>query len=368
MKVVLVLVLVLVLGAVAGCSGTSEFKVDPSFDPTRPQRIAVLPFVDRATGDNFLSKPFTPAMDIVPILSDDRLTREHGPTIFRQELVSNVRRGTAYVIPPDLVDGALKKHKVDVLAEYDAEDRAAVAKRFGKLLDADVIAFGEVTHWDRRFYVIDTEVWAGLRLELRAAVDGRRLAWAEVSDFESYGASDLPIATSGIDVVLMTVGNALKGLGNTSFALLAHDVSRQIMEGLRIAAVRGKYGEEALAKAAAPPEVKLVAHSAEGPLAVGATLLVVAVGDPNCQVVFRIGVATGPTLMSEVAPGTSIGTRPILPGDRFRDEKLVIRFVSPLLRSTVVMVEAPLLSTADDLAAAAPGPPGSAGAAKGGTR
>lgn len=350
--------LVLLLGAAAaatGCAGTAEFRADPNFDPARVQRVAVLPFVDRATGDSYVSVPFAAAVDVMPILSDDRLTRENGPTVFRHQVVENIRRGTLYLIPLEIIDTTLQKQGLKVLAEYDDTNRLEVAKKLGKLLEADLVVFGEVTRWDRSYYLIASRVSAGLRLEVRSAADGQVILFGNLEDSRSAGITNIPISADAVGAALSVFGNSIKGLSNVNFGILAHDITKRILEEIRAVSVKARYGDAVLARTG-PPEVRLAAHSAESPLKAGDPLIVVAVGDPFAQAAFRVGRASLPISMNEIAPGTYLGVRLILADDRFEDEKVTIRFVSPLLKASAVTIDQPRVSTAKPKAPAKGGP------------
>ena len=82
----------------AGCAAPRT-RSAPGFDPRVPLRVAVLPFVDRASGDDLVSRPLTAGIDLVPILSDDALTREHAATLVRVAFQANLERSGLRVLP-----------------------------------------------------------------------------------------------------------------------------------------------------------------------------------------------------------------------------------------------------------------------------
>ena len=58
------------LAIAPGC-GTAEYRRAKGFDPRVPLRVAVLPFIDTASGDNIVSVAFATTLDLVPVLSDE---------------------------------------------------------------------------------------------------------------------------------------------------------------------------------------------------------------------------------------------------------------------------------------------------------
>jgi hypothetical protein len=276
---------------VQGCSSAQHRRAE-GFDPRVPLRVAVLPFIDRAEGDNLASKPLALFLDLLPVLSDDALTREHAATIFREKFQGNLHRTHLDVVDLHVVDSLLLHRKLDVPPMYE-QDRAAAARQLGDALGADAVLFGTVTEWDRDYYLVESIVRAGLEVELRDTVTGGLLFDAQVHDVETSGISKLPVAYSPDGAIQAVLVESFKGLRNTLFITLTDDIARQIVEGLAAPAE-----ERALGRA---PEVYFVAHSAQGRLAAGDELVVVAIGTADARATFQIGDGP-PVPMNESCP------------------------------------------------------------------
>ncbi len=333
-----------VLALLPACAAPASFEVDPKFADLGPRRVAILPFVDRASGDQLLSRPFVALVDLLPVLSDDELTREHAPTILRLQLAANLHRSAHVILPLEVVDAKIAKHGIDVRAAYDRKDRDRVARELGEALDAELLLFGEVTSWDRSFYFLESRIEVGLRLEARYAPDGRRTFLGEVEESRSAGILELPVSTDAVGAGFSVFGNALKGLGSSGFAVLSHDVTRRMIDEGRAAIVRARYGEAFAAKPG-PPSIAFAAFTPQGFVAPGDEVLVVASGDPHALATFRFGTCHCPTHMNEVAPGVYVGVKRVLPGEAFDRERLTVRLVSPLLQAATLTVQAPTLSS-----------------------
>jgi hypothetical protein len=328
------LLFVVALPALQGCASSSCHRAE-GFDPRVPLRVAVLPFVDRAAGDSLVSAPLVLAIDLLPVLSDDGLTRAHAATLFREKFQGNLHRTALDVVDLHVVDSLLIHRHLDALPLYDG-DRAAAARLLGEALGADAVLFGTVTEWDREWYLVESVARAGLAVELRDTVTGGLLFDAEVHDAESSGISKLPVAYSPDGAVQAILVEALKGLRNTLFVTLSDDIARQIVLGLAPSAT-----ERALGVA---PEVHFVAHSAAGPLAPGEELVVVAIGSPDCRATFQVGDGA-PVPMTESASGRYRGALRISTAHVWRGERLTVRLVSrQLLASTMTVGRPPLMT------------------------
>ncbi len=315
----------------AGCSSALHRRAD-GFDPRVPLRVAVLPFVDRSTGDAVVSKPLTAVVDLLPILSDDKLTKENAASIFRTQFAGNLHRTPLAMVDLHVVDSLIDHRRMDILAAYD-RDRVAGAKALGGVLGADALVFGWVLEWDRDYYGLESAVRAGLRVELRDTTTGGILFESEVRDSKYAGISKVPIAYSPEGAIQSAIVEPLKGLRNTVFATLADDISRASIAGLAPTA------EE---RAAAPaPRIYFVAHSGSGPLRPGDELVVVAVADPGLRATFQVDEDYAPVPMTEGAPGSYRGTLRISPAHPFKGETLRVRGVSASLAASTMTVGRP---------------------------
>lgn len=335
--------LALLLLATSGCA-SSRLERAPGFDPRVPLRVAVLPFVDRASGDTLVSRPLVAALDLVPILSDDGATRAHAPTLLREKVQGNLHRTQLDVVDLHVVDSLLLHRGLDALALNQAAseaERAAAARRAADALGADAVVFGEVTEWDREWYLVESVARVGLALELRDGATGGLLYSGEVHDAESSGVSKLPIAYSPDGAAQAVLVQALRGLRNTLFVTLSDDVARQVVLGL---------GAPAEARAAArAPRVHAVATSAAPgePLRPDEPLVVVALGDPGGRATFRVGDGA-PVPMAETSPGRYRGAVRASPAHGWQDAPVTVRLVSPELLASTMTVAAGLRTSPPD--------------------
>lgn len=325
----LALLLALPVLATSGCA-SSRLERAPGFDPRAPLRVAVLPFVDRAGGDALVSRPLVAALDLVPILSDDGATRAHAATLLREKVQGNLHRTHLDVVDLHVVDSLLLHRRLDGLALSEG-DRAAAARRAADALGADAVVFGEVTEWDREWYLVESVARVGLALELRDGATGGLLYSGEVHDAEASGISKLPIAYSPDGAAQAVLVQALRGLRNTLFVALSDDVARQVVLGLGAPA-------EARAGGRAPRVHAVAASAAPGePLGPDEPLVVVALGDPGARATFRVGDGA-PVPMTETSPGRYRGAVRASPAHGWQDAPVTVRLVSrDLLASTMTV-------------------------------
>lgn len=329
-------VLVALLAAVSAGCGSQTFKKSEGFDPRVPLRVAVLPFVDRSTGDNLVSKPFTGALDLVPVLSDDSLAKQNAATIMRINFAENLRRTPLDVVDLHVVDSILARRKIQALPAYEG-NRVGEARRLGAALGVDAVCFGEVLEWDRQYYVVESVAFAGLKIQLRETTTGAILFESEVRDTEASGVSKLPIATDAAGAAAALIVEPIKGLRISVLGQLADDISRQIVEGLVPSA-------EARAAAKAP-RIHFVAHSSQGALGPGDRLIVVAIGDPGARATFRLSGGLPELPMSESAPGCYQGSFTLSKSHILKNESVTVRLVSrELLASTFTVARPPIRS------------------------
>lgn len=143
---------------------------------------------------------------------------------------------------------------------------------------ADAVLYGEVTRWNRGYYVLQTVVDVALRVELLDARSGRTLFAAERT--ETVGAG----LTGGPTGYVSAVTEPIAGLRGSALRQLSRSVARHVAADLN----GGPLGDE---PGPASPRLAVVslARRHGGPFRAGERIDVVAVGSPDCEVRFDLG-------------------------------------------------------------------------------
>lgn len=276
--------LLLVLSFVSlGCRSV-ETQRSEALDLRAPQRLVVLPFEDTAEGDQGLAIPLGALMDVVPLLSDDDQAKGRAREIMRAKVLANLHWTSLELALPPVVDPVLEtlRRPPGALGEVQ---RAAYARDVRRALGVDLVLFGRITEWDRHYVVVASWVAITVELELRDGRSGRVLFRSELSDVETAGLHKGMIATEPAEILVVGIGETLRGLRNTLFASLSNELSRVAIQELMEA------GESR------PVTISHLAASRWGP-----ELRVVAIGTPGARALLRLPGAA-PFLMSETAPG-----------------------------------------------------------------
>ena len=266
----------------AGCAAhEDQHEAAPEFDRRIALRTAVLPFVDQAEGDSLPALVWTAGLDIAPLLADERYESERAAAVFRLKLFARLQHSNLELLPLRVVDRGLATHGVDLAAVYRAEDREAEARRLARLLGVDAVLFGQVTDWDRDYYLIESQNTVGFAVELREGVRGGLLFRGEQREGKSAGISKLPLSNSLEGFAMSTLGQPIKGMSRTRFARLSDDVS------WRMAARLAASGQPEGAK---PLRLDWVGVVAASPTPESAPrLLLVAEGSPDCLARLEVG-------------------------------------------------------------------------------
>ncbi|QSR89301.1 DUF799 family lipoprotein [Methylacidiphilum caldifontis] len=145
-----------------------EVIAHPDYSHEASGKIAVLPFSDQATGGDFL-------VNRIPLFPKSKMQKENW-----QWTVSNRLRRTiaGYLAQRDFeilnlgeVDTTLKAHGLATMKDL----LSIPPKILGKWLSADLLLYGEVTHYEG-FYSVVWAAWkVGARLNLVSAHSGKKL-------------------------------------------------------------------------------------------------------------------------------------------------------------------------------------------------
>lgn len=277
-----------------------------NFNLNTPLRVAILPFENKSSGDSYISKPFAAGINYLPLIGgDDQIAPA---SLMREKFSANLRSTNLNPILNTTVDIALTENKL-----YDIQTLKSMdLRRLEDMLDVDAVIFGEVTHWDRSYYVAESSVTIGLHVKM-VDVTNNQLLWEHhFVDSERRGLTKVPTGyvSAGLE--------PLRGLSNSLFVELSDDVTRRVVDSIR-------------------PEKQSEFMDVTFPVIVNATfqidsqkneILVFAIGDENVSAFFSFGNTSEQIPMSEVSKGQYIGRYQFRTLEKHHQEKVVVRFVN----------------------------------------
>lgn len=301
----------------AACS-TSDvtLRSDPDLPRLRAQgyRIAVLPFAVSAAEEDFLTGALAPVGDILALeVGGGGLpTRERIGALMRQQVIGWLGQSDFEVVEPWASDTALAHRG---LAGESLRDRAR-AGEVAALLQVDGVLYGDVTRWNRGYYVVESRTEVGLQLELVDGAAGRSLFLTERVERRTAGLRGGPtgFASAATEPIAGLRGSHLRELMRAASRGAALDLA-------------GDVGEAPLAADAPRLSFVSVALPHEGPLRPGDRLDVLALGTPGCEVRFDLGALRRAVPMEQVdVHGDPRGDRAsyaghyvVQPGENARD-------------------------------------------------
>ena len=245
-----------------------EYEIAPSMAKTPPGTIAVLPFGGEPSQWRFTPKGMAPT------------------EIVRRGLYSHLaglsfRDIKLYEVDQQLSTAGLMN--VTVLRETLKKD----PQRLKRLLNADAALIGEVTHFDRLYFGLVSQVAVGCTLEMYDLTDGRVL-WRAAHVSRGMGGG------VALDVVGLAVGalSSIWNLRDTELLNQTDDLFREIVSTIEKHLPFGFKGTQTVQP---PPRIDLFAClNAEKPFGPGQTMAFRLVGDPGGQATVElVGYKTG---------------------------------------------------------------------------
>jgi hypothetical protein len=266
----------LVAGA---CTGVAvEQRQAPELAQLRSSgfRIAVVPLRVSAPADGFLSSSLAPVGQLFalegggPGLPD----RAQVGAVLRSALFAWLAQGEFEVVEPWVSDTQLAHAGLSAVAMGDPANVGQVCR----VLSVDGVLYGDVTAWNRSYYLVQSTAEVGLRLELRAGTDGRTLFFSDRR--ESVGSG----LTGGPTGFVSAATEPLAGLRSSHLQELLRSVARSSVADLNGGALDGTPGPMA-------PRLSVVglARPHAGGFVPGERIEVIAVGTPDCDVRFDLG-------------------------------------------------------------------------------
>jgi hypothetical protein len=315
------------------CVSCNQEERRINFQLNTPLRVAVLPFEDSSSGDSLISKPFATGIDYVPLIggSEKRLPA----TLMRETFTTNLKATSLDPVLNSFVDHVLTTNNL-----YDIQKLRSVSlKRLEELLSVDAVLFGDVTHWDRSYYGLESSVTVGLKIKMLDVSNGEVLWEHQYSDTERRGLSKGPTGyvSAGLE--------PLRGLSSTLLVEQSNEVCRHIVESIQPEKL-------ALSAEGALPRILNAAFQYDSKTR---ELTVIAIGDAGKRGTFSIGNRWQDIPLREVAEGQYIGSFHFGGSDFFEEKNpdwIEIRFLSSTGKRSTFVISSPhvlsaRLSTSD---------------------
>lgn len=262
-----------------------ELRVAPSLSERPPQTVAVLPFLNRTEKKE--------AFDIV-----------------RKSFHGHFSKLNYTTMPLFKVDDALRQ------AGLDTPEKVAQTpiQKLKEIIRVDAVILGEVTHYDRIYLGVYSQVAVGAEIRM---IDGK-------TEKELWFAKDISrkheagITTSPVGLILIAVTTALN-LREIELLRSSDDLFRDMIKTIP---------QPTLAQALKPPTITILAHdgmrrSDKYAHKAGDVIKIAMEGDPRLRAFFRIGDFKKDIPLQEEEQGTYTGSYKVLPGDNV-EEALII--------------------------------------------
>ena len=254
-----------------------EYRFDKSLVDRPPQTVAVLPFQNRTEQKE--------ALDIV-----------------RKSFQGHFSTMNYTSIPLFKVDQALRQ------AGLDTPDKVAQtpSPKLREILHADAIVRGEITHYDRIYMGVYSQVAVGAEVRMVEGKSDRELWWAKNVSRKHGGG----ISTTPVGIILTAVSTALN-MRELELLRTSDDLFREMVRSIP---------QPTAAQALRPPGIAIMVHDGmrrtdRYALKAGDELKVALEGDPRKKATFRIGNFKKDIPLREEEPGMYAGSYKVLPGD-----------------------------------------------------
>jgi parallel beta-helix repeat protein len=293
-----------------------EYRFDKSLQDRPPQTVAVLPFLNR-TGHK-------EAFDIV-----------------RKSFHGHFSTLNFTAVPLYKIDHALNQAGLDTTEKV----AATPVSKLREIVKADALVQGEITHYDRIYVGVYSQVAVGAEVRMVETKTDKELWWAKDVSRKHAGG----ISTTPVGLILTAVSTALN-MREIELLRSSDDLFREMVRSIP---------QPTLAQALRPPAIAILAHDGmrrtdRYALKAGDVLKVALEGDPRKKASFRIGNFKTDIPMKEEDPGMYSGTYKVLPGD-FVEEALITGVLADDQRNSTEWVDALGPVTIDTIPPAVPG-------------
>jgi hypothetical protein len=293
-----------------------EYRFDKSLTARPPQTVAVLPFLNRTDKKE--------AFDIV-----------------RKSFHGHFSTLNYAAVPLYKIDSALRQAGLDTPGKV----AQTPSSKLREILRVDALIRGEITHYDRIYLGVYSQVAVGAEVRMVDAKSDKELWWAKDVSRKHGGG----IATTPVGFILTAVSTAFN-LREIELLRSSDDLFREMVRSIP---------QPTLAQALRPPAIAILAHDGmrrtdRYALKAGDLLKVAMEGDPRKKASFRIGNFKKDIPLREEEPGMYSGSYKVLPGD-FAEEALITGVLADDQGNSSEWADALGLVTIDTLPPAVPG-------------
>ncbi len=201
----------------------------------------------------------------------------------------------------------LELYQVDArLKEVELIDAKAAAQaspqELGKILGTDAMIYGEVTHYDRIYAGLYSQVAVGAKLQMMDAKTGKLLWKGEHIARKHQGG----VFTSPVGLILTAISTATN-VREIELFRTSDDLFRTMVQAIP---------SPTIGEARRPPKITILVQDAVGkPKKKGDVIRIAMEGDPRMQASFDIGAFKKNISMREESSGSYVGEYRVLPGD-----------------------------------------------------
>jgi hypothetical protein len=298
MKVSKIILSLLSFALLQGCTvATQETIVSPQLDLGLGPKSKVS---DRLKA----SPPKT-----IAILPLENLTgKEEAFEIVRGALFNHLSSKTFELIKLYRIDRLLQEKGLTKPEEINKKS----PQELSQILGADALIYGQITHYDRLYAVLYSQVAVGASLRMLEGKSGELLWEASHVSRKHEGG----VSTTAWGIALTAISTAIN-IRKIELLRASDDLFRDVVKTLPTPTV---------AQAMKPPEISMLASDSGGTTKkAGEVIKVVLAGDAGCLSSFDVGAMKSKIAMVEYPEGVYVGTYQVLPGDNIKDAIITAR-------------------------------------------
>jgi len=272
-----------------------------------------------ATGGGGVDAPGVPASELprtLAVLPFVPLPEKEEQTRVVTRMIYGALSATPYdVVKLQVVEERLVRAGLGDPKEAAKKDPAELAK----ILRVDAVLYGELTHWDRIFLAVYSQIAAGAHIRLVDARSGQTLF--ERKEVERSHEGGVP--TNAISAAIQVVQSALK-LREIELIRASDDLVRALLKGVPT--------PPALEARRPPAFANVISDGTGRLLKVGDTVTVIAQGQPGVIGSFDVVPVAKNLTLEETSEGIYVGRYNVKPGDNATDTYVVARLADTVGR------------------------------------